>query len=277
MTKKMTILIPTLNRPDFLKRTLDFYYQCSCQYKFLVGDASAGYASKLNQEICLKFPNVEYFNFSDDSVGLTIQKLNKYVNTDYVTILPDDDLIMPRAIDKIISFLDSDHNYIAANGNGAIYELDKPGAYGKIRDLGDYPQRSILGETAPLRLQALLENYFVVIFSIHRIKPWIDMWTHARNGLDIAFNDELTPSYLSAILGNTYHFDDFYLLRQTHDQRINHKKGFKIRIPLLSKIKIFFLNRKRNISLPKLRINTHPDYYYFNIFERILRGGNGNN
>lgn len=321
---KLTILIPTLNRPDFLYRTLKFYFDLKCDYKFIIGDASNGALAVKNQEICDRFGGL-YVPLPGVSIAETINLLNDLVSTPYVVLLPDDDLLMPNGIEKSIKLLDAKriaghpNEYISVNGKSAIFMLKNPGAFGKIRDLGDYKLAFVCGTTPLARFNYFADNTCVIIFSIYRIEPWRKMWKHVHKCKEVGMTAETIPCFMSAVLGPTFHGYWLYLLRQDHDKRVFGQSGIELinnsefkkamdvfveelssyvhvdtirnylfryinilrskegvrkkrrSIPLLSRLKIVYLNTKRDVSLPKLRNKSHPDYKDFKAFENLLK------
>ena len=47
----ITILVPTLNRPEYINRLLKYYSRCSFEGKIIIGDSSNEENSELNQKM----------------------------------------------------------------------------------------------------------------------------------------------------------------------------------------------------------------------------------
>lgn len=224
---KLTMIIPTMNRPDFVKRALTFYSRLGVDYKFIVGDGSIDEMAQKTKHICRIF-NAEYHNLPDYSVGETIKFLNTFVTTKYCCLLCDDDLILPNAIIRIIDFLDYNNDFTSGNGHGCGFRLNKKGPFGKIVDLDDYKQEGIYSTTSVARVNELINNSFVLLFAVYRTEAWVKMWEHCGQTHEIGINDEIIPNFVSAAFGKTYHVNNLFLIRQYHEQRVMGLRGIDL-------------------------------------------------
>ena len=62
---KVAILIPTMNRPDFIERTVGYYNSLNSPHPIYIGDASDPGGAAQTAKILERFRNVEvkYFHF----------------------------------------------------------------------------------------------------------------------------------------------------------------------------------------------------------------------
>ncbi|NQU02533.1 MAG: glycosyltransferase, partial [Syntrophaceae bacterium] len=60
----ITIIIPTYNRPQYLKRILSYYDEYGTAYNIIVADSSSDEIKKVNEETISSFSNldIQYFN-----------------------------------------------------------------------------------------------------------------------------------------------------------------------------------------------------------------------
>ena len=224
----ITLMVPTMNRSDFIIRLLNYYYDHDFTGCILIGDSSGPeHVEKTRTEIDrLKDRlNVRYIECPGLNTNDTFEKLVAMVETSYIAYLGDDDLLVPSGLELCIKFLEDHPDYSAANGEARAFKLPQSGAYGQMNIMGVYPQPSIEDNTAAKRLLKHLEHYSVSIFSVHRTETWRIMWKDLNSVMDRSFGGEIIPCCLSVVLGKIKHLDCLYLLRQSHDQ-IYHLPGF---------------------------------------------------
>ena len=142
MKDLLSLVIPTFRRPNFLKRKLFHLNLQSCNFKILIIDTSSGrylnqnkktiqfYSSKLDVEYYVESPNE--FNFSKKIYhALTL------VKTKYSVLTFDDDYINISTLEKCVSFLENNSDFIAANGIVLNYVFAKKKNF-RVPILGKY-------------------------------------------------------------------------------------------------------------------------------------------
>lgn len=218
-TSQVTIVIPTLDRPDFVLRLLDYYCDNGFAGRILIGDSSgpAHFEPVKNRiaEIGSKL-NAVHVPCAGLNTNAALARLNAMVETPYATFTGDDDYIVPAAMAQCVAFLNTHPDYIAAQGKGRAFELDRGGAFGQMRITGSYPMRGIDRKTAAYRLAWHMRGYTVTIFGIYRTPVWRKMWAMLGRIPDRAFGAELLPVCLSAVYGRIKLLNTLYLLRQGH-------------------------------------------------------------
>lgn len=224
----ITIIVPTINRSDFVLRLLRYYTDNRFSGCILLGDSSNDLHAARIQVAVRELRNrlsVTYVDCRGLNDRLTLARLARAVATPYVVYMGDDDILIPSGLQRCIEFLEVHRDYVAANGTAMAVQLSNSGAHGGIVSLHPYPQPDLEAGTARERLQTLLAQYRVSLFSVHRAETWRAMWRHAEMVEDRTFGAELLPCCLSAVLGKIRHLDCLYLIRQSHDQ-IYHLPGF---------------------------------------------------
>ena len=94
----LTIIIPTINRPSMLRRTLAYYVRSDISSKIILADSSNEESKNLNNDIMRDFSNkleIEYFHVHQDtSVMKKISIATDMVDTEYVLTIGDDDYLL---------------------------------------------------------------------------------------------------------------------------------------------------------------------------------------
>ena len=217
----LTIIIPTMNRSEFLIRLLNYYADANYKHHITIGDSSNSFHAEKTKDEIKKIGvklKITYKEYPGESCFAVQKQLIQSVTTPYIVSLPDDDFLVPNSLDKCIDYLETHHEYIAAHGIGAILSLEASGPYGECLGVGEYRQPKIENELASQRLLEYLMHYSASVFSVHRTGAFKVMWPDAYSSNDNPFG-ELLPCCLSVILGKIKQLNCFYLVRHVHDNR----------------------------------------------------------
>lgn len=218
----ITLLIPTMNRSDFLIRQLNYYRDIVFRGHICIGDSSNTKHIERNKRAIKALQgnlNIVYQEYPHLNNAECVQRLLDFVSTSYAALVPDDDFLVPAALEQCALFLDKHPDYSAAHGMGVVVRLQSSGAYGKVRWVCRYRQPVIEGEKASQRLLSHLSNYSVTLFSVHRVESWRMMYRDISLLTDRTFAMELLPCCLSVLQGKVKELDCLYLVRQSHGQR----------------------------------------------------------
>lgn len=217
----LTVLIPTLNRPDFIERLLAYYASCQFKERISIGDSSQQDKALANQQIIDRYKNqllIDYVYCPQLNDSQTIQFLSNQVKTPYIVFCADDDFLVPSGLAASVNFLEKNSAYVSAHGDGLVFVLDGSGVYGRIKATSRYFLSASENETAVQRLDQLMHRYWVPLFAVHRTAVWQRMYRDISMIKDKSFT-ELLPCCLSIILGKHKHLPALYLLRQAHQAR----------------------------------------------------------
>ncbi|MFC2004692.1 TIGR00180 family glycosyltransferase [Chloroflexota bacterium] len=218
----ITLIIPTMNRPDFLIRQLYYYRDVGFQGHVCIGDSSnARHIERTKRAIealagSLHIVYKEYPGLNDAEV---IKRLLEFVVTPYAAFVADDDFLIPTALEQCALFLEEHSDYNSAHGTAIGVKLESDGAYGQVVIAHHYQQPIISDESSAQRILYHLTNYEVTLFSVHRIESWRKMYQDISLLSDKTFASELLPCCLSVIQGKAKELDCLYLVRQDHSQR----------------------------------------------------------
>lgn len=195
MFSNVTILIPTYNRSNYLKRILEYYKDIS--FPIVIADSSLSPI-----EIDDRFKNVIYYHYPEMSMIEKISFTLNLIKTEYVLLCADDDFIVPESIIKAQIFLDKNLDYASVQGTYVSFDynkLAKPDFSPYYLNAAKY---KVSENEIYERLHSLTSQYMHLQYSLHRL-----------NVLKRAFNDgaryniknycllELSTAYYSLIYG----------------------------------------------------------------------------
>jgi len=222
----ITLVVPTLNRPNHLLRLLRYYDSIGFSGNIIVGDSSdINTFNKVNLSL-LKYLNrlsINHIFFPNLTPAAVMREVSHLITTDYVCCLPDDDFIVPKAIQSCIDFLAIKSEFAAAHGKGYVVH----GVPNKPNKISFVPyKQAVVEESQSIdRVTNYLENYSVSLFSVMRTANWVKIFSKIPdskidpNCCDRAFIDELLPNVMLVASGKIKELDNIYLVRQDHDAR----------------------------------------------------------
>jgi len=111
----LTALLPTRNRPRECARQLNFLRRNGVRDRVIVLDASDDATAEAVRAACDSFAEYRRFDPSfrmADKLAAAVAD----VTTPYVHLVPDDDLVLPHAVDAAAAFLDANPDFIVAHG-----------------------------------------------------------------------------------------------------------------------------------------------------------------
>lgn len=230
---KYTIIIPEHNRPEHLKRLLEYFL--SFNLNIIVIDSSNikfKYLNEYNDKVTYKFyPKMDLAN--------KLFKILDLIETPYVVMCADDDFLVPNSIVKIIAFLEKNPEYNSGQGiyldfsyvnNNIVYSL----RYKETTDL------DLNSDKSSQRVSILQNNYFQYYYAVFRTKLFTKcIKSIIENSASQIRNLCLLESYISvysAIEGKHVILPIFYSVRENisnsagslteHLFDITHKKKY---------------------------------------------------
>ena len=218
---KVAILIPTKNRPEFVERTINYYDSLKSVHPIYIGDASSSDISARSVASLKRFNNVEvkYFHWEGMGANQAIVKLaeSSQLACQYCAFHGDDDYFVPSSLSQCAKFLSKNTDYRTAQGRAAVFLLDRPGPFGKIRSVGDYWGINALEQESSVeRFVSFEKKYFVTQFSTHRTDEFVQDSLHFMRMKDPLVS-ELLHCFTFAIKGKSKFLDCLYLIRNVHE------------------------------------------------------------
>jgi glycosyltransferase domain-containing protein len=219
---KVAILIPTINRPEFIKRTVLYYDSLESNHIIYIGDASDAETSIITLTFLKDINNVsvKYFHWEGLGYSETIGKLAKEASaeSDYCAFQGDDDYFIQSSLTECAEFLSNNPDYRTAQGRAVLVAMDKPEPICGIKGISQYwGENSIESSSRYERFCFFNNNYYVLQFSVHRINNWI---YDSRDFISIKDNGfhEYQQCFTFAISGKSKFLDCLYLVRVRHPE-----------------------------------------------------------
>jgi len=208
MLEKLTLLIPTHNRHDYLSRALAYYKDSGIHT--VVADST-------NQPFKEKnlYPKIEYLHYPNQSYSNKLPAAFAHIKTPYIVMCADDDFIVIETLIKCLQFLEKNSDFSVAMGTNIYFSQKKnnkidielaPVYKGKL----DY----IIDDENPFeRLQKMFDNYRTVYYGLHRTEILMASYENTE-----AIKNLLLYEYISGlyplIAGKVMGFKDLYQMRE---------------------------------------------------------------
>jgi glycosyltransferase domain-containing protein len=223
----ITLLIPTMNRSDFLKKALHYYADNNYSHWIFIGDWSdSAHAEKIKETIqkLQGKVNIKYKWYPQElNLIKGLNRMLKEVSTPYASIIGDDDFLVPKGIERCVEFLDANMEYTGAHGVGARILVEQDKTQFKVNRISDYrlPPREEC--TASERLLKHMSNMSNVVFSAYRTHILQGMFDNAELP-DTSFAADLLPGCLAVVKGKIKKLDCFHMVHLVHTgQYMRHK------------------------------------------------------
>ncbi len=226
MNKNCAILIPTLNRPDFVIRQLNYYASLNCPYTLYYADSSnQENAERIKNEI-KKLENkldVVYLPSPAGDVMKSFVQLISSAKEKYVTFLGDDDYWVPDTLNECVEFLEKNPDYKAAAGKAITFKTEDNTAFSRIKKIHDYPRYSIEDNTALERLFNYLgpkSSVGSILVSVLRKDQLLETYEKTLVIKDYPIRSEVLINALIIIAGKYKILDRLGFAHQLHDRHI---------------------------------------------------------
>ena len=162
----LSIIIPTHERHDILKRSIDYYKNFKCT--ILIADSSV---DKIN----CKFPNnIIYRHFPKLSFTKKILKIAETAVTPYVCVTGDDDFLLESSLQVGLRFLDQNLDFVSVQGRYLKFELiEGEIIYSPKNNPKAEGSYAVTGEDIFSRITKAYNPYKDQMVSIHRLDSFI--------------------------------------------------------------------------------------------------------
>ena len=207
---RLTVVIPTISRPEFVKRQIVFWSQFDAQVRILDGAATAIDLSQFSQ-----IPeNVQYFH-EPQKFNERLSNAWKHVDTEFACLLPDDEFFLPSGLIASLEHLDKNPTVTGCVGKVLMFFVDQ-GRFLTYQDYEYWKDFATDSGTAESRVQEVLPPNKVhkVQFAVLRSPIWKEIFTSS-------YGDFYSTGYLyermlnlhSAVLGRTVVLDELTWMR----------------------------------------------------------------
>jgi glycosyltransferase domain-containing protein len=212
---RFRMVIPTHNRPEGLRRVLDYYNAYRRNLRIIVADSSFAEIKEQNRKTISMFSNLEISYFSDyspeDDIMLRfLRKISDAINhvtEEYCLLCPDDGFVTPRGISQSIDFLDENSDFTVAHGH---YIAFYKGGKSQFLWKPVYPYKSITFSDARDRLLFHFSEYYPTTLGVHRTDLLKLLYEETKKFTEDLRFCELLPSALALVYGKMKHLDVLY-------------------------------------------------------------------
>ena len=121
---KVSICIPTYNRKDYLKETLDSVYQQTfTDYEVIIVDDGS---TDGTEEMVLSgsYPRLEYHWQDNVGISATRNRLVSLAKGEYIAFIDSDDLFYPDSIERLLTSIEPYNGTACAYGGGSTIDKD---------------------------------------------------------------------------------------------------------------------------------------------------------
>jgi len=211
-----SIIIPTRNRPNYLRRVLDYYNKYGKGFNIIIADASSNENKKLNKKTVSLFPNlsIQYLDNYPSEINFYYKIFDalNHVNTKYSVLCADDDFITPNGINKSVDFLEKNPDFTVAQGHYISFYLKNKKFFFWI----SFPfHKSITFSEAKSRVIFYLLNYKLLTFyGVHRTKNLKESFKELTKFTDETYFSGFLLATLDVIYGKTKCLDLLYGARE---------------------------------------------------------------
>lgn len=212
----LTILIPTRNRPAFLRRALRYYAHHGWPSPILVCDSSDTSGKPAIAAVLREAPaNVALLDSPPDiGVNAKIIAGLERVATKYLAFCGDDDFVVPQALPACVDYLEAHPDFSAAHGQAFTFVIEGAVAHGRIATLRPYRQRALLDDSPAARLRSHFADWTTSFYSVQRtasVRSIFDAFGRMQNDSTCC---EIFFYAANAIRGKAVRLDRPYMYRQ---------------------------------------------------------------
>lgn len=216
---RLTCLVPTHNRPQFLRRLMRFFVQVQPQFTLRIIDSSETGTAAENRSIvegASRQIRVEYQHIPRPFYEKLALGLGD-VTTPYVAMCADDDCLFPETVTRSVEFLEEQPTYASAMGHKAQINTTKKTWLGSLKVLKGY---SIEDESILDRCRLMATQWYSNFYAVYRTRTLHDSFRIvAANSSPKSLPQlpEMLMSQLSVLRGPAKVLPMMYSIWQRHE------------------------------------------------------------
>lgn len=213
---KLTIVIPTYNRPDFLLRQI--IYLSKWRVSVEIVDGSDNPLESNIQELIKKFPHINYRHYKLSYPDRVFHAC-KRIQTPYAMCLADDDFYLQSGLASALNALEIDGCAVACMGQAVGFDrlLDKGYYFEYGSNLIDY---SITNEAPLERILQGVRNYrSATSYAVFRKSTFLNIWGR-RDGVSCLEAVEYEHAIRTYLCGSLITTRSIYWLRSFEAQPV---------------------------------------------------------
>lgn len=209
--KQVTLIIPTYNRPHYLKRLVNYYASKKTMLTFLILDSSNEETKKINQQsVNVLGDQAQYMAFSS-SIPVAAKLLEglKMVATPYSAFCADDDLVFVEGLNEAVSFLSIHPDYVCVDGIYLNFNQINQHIHLHI----EYATKGINAESACARVFKLYQKYESLFYGVFKVKDALNIFSGVSKNTSLHYQ-ELFQATAALLIGKSHRLPIFYAARQ---------------------------------------------------------------
>jgi glycosyltransferase domain-containing protein len=219
---KLTIIIPSFNRQEFLLRQGIYWQNSGAKLIFI--DGSDRPINEKMKKYLTDMKNVVYIH-SNTSVNDRLSRVSKIINTQYSVTLNDDDFIIKSSLITAIKLLESDGSIVACRGQTlyAILSADKNTiSYSFLYNL--FKNFQVKHDKLEDRLKYAFSNYNgATSFSVLRSTVWQETWGSLNENYSSTNVGEFFQNLATYVFGKLACIEVPYIITTNENTAINTK------------------------------------------------------
>jgi len=215
---QITCLIPTHNRPHFLRRLLTFYLQFPLGDPFLIVDSSDPSSAAENLDVIGEVRNgleIQYLHTKLPFIDKCAEGLRR-VSTPFVVLCADDDFLFPNSVWQCQKFLQDNAKYASVIGRTVSIDTTIPLWRRKAKVLKGYS----LEHDQPLdRCRQMAANYCSNFYAVYRTETLLNNFLITLSNSDSSLSfplPEMSIRNLSLLSGRVKVLPVMHSLWQRH-------------------------------------------------------------
>jgi len=216
------IVVPTLNRPDWLALQLGYYRDVGFGGTIYIADSSEPHLVEQSLSAIRRLEGrvaVEHFVCPGMNELEAIRFALERVHEPFAAMIGDDDFLIPDSLRKCVDFLEAHSSYATVHGMTVQAGIElHDGAAADVGWVAGYPTGSAEQESGVERLLGFFRNYFVPLFSVHRTPEFLAGVAAVEHIPQASFR-ELAACSLAIVGGKSKRLDCLYLIRGHHRRR----------------------------------------------------------
>ena len=221
MSNRVSLLVPTMNRPGFIERMLRYYSDRGFKGQIWIGDSSTGQHLDRGRAVVAKYAEVldiRYREFPGVMNHVCVKWMAEASDTPYGAYLADDDFLTHEGLLESLAFLEGRQEYSAVHGLGTILLVPTSNPSDMPTDANFYAQSTWPEERASERIENYMRTGTQPLFALHRMSVVRRMYEHVHEVSEFNIAGELLPAGTSAISGKIGEIDCLTLVRTTHPE-----------------------------------------------------------
>ena len=217
LLKNLTIVIPTYNRPNFLKRSVDYWKATDAN--ILIIDGSQ--INLFKNELVQIENNIKYI-YSPTSLANRLGIAISSVDTEFIALLGDDEYFIPQSIEKSIEFLSTNLDYVACGGQAVHFTYQRESHSVLFKPAyEEFHSFDLSINDSNLRVIEHFKNYTSSYsYSVMRAKEWkCAMHVFANSDFTAYANGEYAFEFVASYLGKSKMLPNLNWFRSLENSR----------------------------------------------------------